>query len=174
MTPRVETKRLILRERTIDDFPAYAAIWAAPEVARYTVINPLSEEDSWIKFTRMEGMWALTGYGFWIVEEKASGAVIGEIGLADFKRNISPSLEGMPEFGWILDPKAHGKGYAREAVAASLEWAENKFPNTVFSCIIDVENAPSIKLAEACGFKRVAHAPYKGADIAIFHRTPRD
>jgi len=173
MTPRVETNRLILRERTIDDFPAYAAIWAAPEVARYTVINPLSAEDAWIKFTRMEGLWALTGYGFWIVEEKASGAVIGEIGLADFKRNISPSLEGMPEFGWILAPEAHGKGYAREAVAAALEWGEKKFPNTVFSCIIDAENTPSIKLAEACGFQRVALAPYKGAEIAIFHRAPK-
>ncbi|MCB2112513.1 MAG: GNAT family N-acetyltransferase [Parvularculaceae bacterium] len=174
MTPRIETDRLILRGRTVSDFPAYAAMWAAPEVARYTTVNPLAEEDAWVKFARMEGLWALTGYGFWIVEEKTSGAVIGEIGVADFRRNITPTLEGKPEFGWVLAPGAHGKGYAREALVAALEWGEAKFPNTVFSCIIDAENAASIRLAEAFGFKRIATAPYKGAEIVIFHRRPRE
>ncbi|HNR75686.1 MAG TPA: GNAT family N-acetyltransferase [Parvularculaceae bacterium] len=172
MTPVVETSRLILRGRTLADFSAYAAIWATPEVARFTTVNPLKEEDAWVKFTRMEGLWALTGYGFWIVEEKSSGDVIGEIGLADFKRDLSPSLDGMPEYGWILAPSAQGKGYAKEAVAAALAWGEEKFPATVFSCIIDPVNAPSVHVAEAAGFKKVALSPYKGIDIAIFHRPP--
>lgn len=172
MTPIVETSRLILRGRRLEDFPAYAAMWASPEVARFTTVNPLKEEDAWIKFMRMEGLWALTGYGFWIVEEKASGAVIGEIGLADFKRDISPSLDGMPEFGWVLAPGAHGKGYAKEAAGAALSWAEPKFPRTTFCCIIDPANKASVGVAEALGFGRVALAPYKGVDVAIFHRAP--
>lgn len=132
MTPVVETSRLILRGRTLADFSAYAAIWATPEVARFTTVNPLKEEDAWVKFTRMEGLWALTGYGFWIVEEKSSGDVIGEIGLADFKRDLSPSLDGMPEYGWILAPSAQGKGYAKEAVAAALAWGEENFRRRFF------------------------------------------
>jgi len=120
----------------------------------------------------MEGLWALTGYGFWLVEEKSTGAVIGEIGLADFKRDISPALDGMPEFGWMLAPSAHGKGYAKEAVAAALAWAEKKFPHTTFCCIIDPANVASVSVAEAYGFKRVALSPYKGVEIAIFHRAP--
>lgn len=172
MTPVVETDRLILRGRTLDDFPAYARMWAAPEVSRYTTVTPLKAEDAWIKFTRMEGLWALTGYGFWLVEEKSTGAVIGEIGLADFKRDISPALDGMPEFGWVLAPSAHGKGYAKEAVAAALAWAEKKFPHTTFCCIIDPANFASVSVAEAYGFKRVALSPYKGVEIAIFHRAP--
>lgn len=171
-TPAVETPRLVLRGRTLADFPEYAAMWAAPEVARYTTINPLNAEDAWIKFTRMEGLWALTGYGFWLVEEKATGAVIGEIGLADFKRAITPSLDGMPEFGWVLAPSAHGRGYAKEAVAAALCWGERKFPGATFSCIIDPANAASISVAEAHGFRRTAIAPYRGVDIGIYQRAP--
>ncbi len=172
MTPVVETSRLILRGRTVADFPAYAAMWAAPEVARFTTVTPLSAEEAWVKFARMEGMWALIGYGFWLVEEKATGAVVGEIGLGDFRREITPSLNGMPEFGWILSPAAHGKGYAKEAVRAALAWGEAKFPRTTFSCIINPANAASVSVAEAYGFKRVAVAPYNGVDIAIFHRAP--
>lgn len=172
MTPRIETSRLILRGRTVADFPAFATIWASPDVARFTTIHPLKEEDAWVKFARMEGLWALTGYGFWLVEEKSTGAVIGEIGLADFKRDISPSLAGMPEYGWVLAAQAQGKGYATEAVGAALDWGERKFPDRTFCCIIDPANAPSVKVAEAHGFRRVALAPYKGAEVAIFHRPP--
>ncbi|MGD9801280.1 MAG: GNAT family N-acetyltransferase [Parvularculaceae bacterium] len=172
MTPVVETSRLLLRGRTLADFPAYAAMWATPEVARFTTVNPLKAEDAWVKFTRMEGLWALTGYGFWIVEEKSSGDVIGEIGVADFKRDLAPSLDGMPEYGWILAPSAQGKGYAKEALAAALVWGEGKFPNTVFSCIIDPANTPSLRVAEGNGFRKIGIAPYKGTDIAIFHRPP--
>lgn len=172
MTPVVETSRLILRGRTLGDFSAYAMMWASPEVTRFVGGKPLTEEEAWVKFARMEGLWALTGYGFWIVEEKATGAVIGEIGLADFKRELTPSLDGMPEFGWLLAASAQGKGYAKEAVGAALRWADAKFPRTVFSCIIDPENAASVAVAEALGFRRFALTSYKGADIVIFHRAP--
>lgn len=174
MTPVVETPRLRLRGRTLADFPAFAAMWASPEVARFTTVEPLGTEEAWVKFARMEGLWALTGYGFWLVEEKSTGAVIGEIGLADFKRAITPSLDGMPEFGWVLAPTAQGRGYAKEAVAAALRWGEMKFPRTIFSCIIDPRNTASISVARAHGFEQAATAPYKGVEIAIFHRAPRD
>lgn len=173
MTPIVETQRLRLRGRTVADFPAYAAMWAAPEVAQYTTREPLAPEEAWVKFARMEGLWALTGYGFWLVEEKSTGAVVGEIGLADFKRALTPSLDGKPEFGWVLAPAAQGRGYAKEAVAAALRWGDAKFPRTVFSCIIDPRNAASISVAEAHEFRQIATAPYKGAEIAIFHRAAR-
>lgn len=172
MIPVIETPRLKLRGRTLEDFPAYAAMWGAPEVARHTTVTPLSREDAWGKFARMAGFWALAGYGFWLVEERATGAMIGEIGLADFRREISPALDGMPEFGWVLAPAAHGKGYAKEAAAAAIGWAEEKFPQTTFCCIIDPENAPSIAVAAALDFKPAGSATYKGKAISVFHRIP--
>ena len=62
------------------------------------------------------------GFGHWAVEEKASGDFIGDLGFADFKRDIQPSIQGLPELGWVLASRAHGKGYATEAVRAAIAW----------------------------------------------------
>jgi len=169
--PVIETERLILRGRRLEDFPAYAAMWAHPEVVRYTGGRPLTQEDSWVKFTRQAGFWALKGYGFWTLEEKASGAFIGEAGAADFKRDLEPSLEGKPEFGWGLMPSAQGKGYATEALKAGLDWARGALSAKTYSCIIDPENAPSLRVAEKCGFRRVVETTYKGAPTLILERS---
>ena len=38
------------------------------------------------------GLWSLLGFGYWAIEEKAAGGFVGELGFADFKRDIEPSL----------------------------------------------------------------------------------
>ncbi len=170
MTPVVETPRLLLRGRTLADFPAVAAMQADGDVMRYIAGAPVPEEDAWSKFARMEGFWALTGIGFWLVQEKASGAVIGEVGLADFRRAIVPPLGPDPEFGWMLAASAQGKGYASEALSAALNWGDARFPGARFCCIIDEDNAPSVRLAERHGFRRERTATYKAKPIAVFRR----
>jgi RimJ/RimL family protein N-acetyltransferase len=37
---------------------------------------------------------------------------------------MQPSLGSAPEAGWVMAPRAHGKGYATEAVRAALAWAD--------------------------------------------------
>lgn len=170
MTPLVETPRLYLRERRLSDFPAIAAMQADGEVMRYIAGAPVSEEDAWGKFARMHGLWALTGMGFWLVEEKATGAVIGEVGLADFKRAIDPPLGDAPEFGWMFAAAAQGKGYASEALGAALSWGDRRFYGAQFCCIIDEANAPSVRLAERRGFRPERKALYKGKEVIIFRR----
>jgi hypothetical protein len=32
------------------------------------------------------GHWALMGFGYWVIEEKATGEFVGDVGFADFKR----------------------------------------------------------------------------------------
>ncbi len=170
MTPVIETARLRLRGRRLADFSAIAAMQADEGVMRYIAGAPVSEEDAWGKFARMHGLWALTGMGFWLVEEKASGAVIGEVGLADFKRAIDPPLGDDPEFGWMLAGAAQGKGYASEALGAALAWGDRRFHGAAFPCIIDDENTPSVRLAEKHGFRRERTATYKGKEIVVFRR----
>jgi RimJ/RimL family protein N-acetyltransferase len=168
--PIVETERLILRAGRVEDFPAYAEMWARPDVARYITGKPLSREEAWSKFGRMAGLWALTGYGFWAIEEKASGAFIGEAGVADFRRDMEPSLDGKPEFGWGLVPSMQGKGYATEAVLAGLRWAAQSLNARTYCCIISPRNVASIRVAERCGFVKSAETTYKGEASIIYER----
>ena len=110
------------------------------------------------------------GFGYWLVEERESGQPIGEVGFADFKRVIEPSIKGEPEIGWALTPSVHGKGYASEAALAAVAWGDKNFKAERMSCIIDPEHAASIRIAEKCEFTKSATTTYHGDDIIIFHR----
>jgi len=170
--PVLQTERLILRGHTAEDFPAYARMWAHPDVTRFISGAPLSEEDAWAKFMRAFGHWALMGYGFWSVHEKAGGARVGETGFLNVKRIIEPSLEGTPEVGWAFDKPAHGKGYATEAVRAVLRWGETRFGRIRFACIIAPDNTASLNVAAKTGFREATRTTYKGEPTVVLYRDP--
>jgi hypothetical protein len=81
------------------------------------------------------GHWALLGFGYWAVEEKSSGKVVGETGFANLRRNIEPSLGDTPEIGWVFAAESHGKGYAVEAVRAVIAWGESHLAMRETTCI---------------------------------------
>src|SRR5271163_2081126 len=138
--PILETARLKLRGHRLDDFTHCAAMWADPQVTQYIGGKPLTEEEAWTKFLRYAGHWSLLGFGYWVAEEKATGNFAGELGFADYKRDLEPSLKGVPEIGWVLASHAQGKGYATEAARAAIAWGDAYFPSTRTACIIDPEN----------------------------------
>jgi len=168
--PVIETPRLRLRGQRLEDFDASAALWADPEVTRFIGGRPSTREEAWGRFQRHLGHWALKGFGMWAVEEKASGAYIGEIGLAHFNRDIDPPLPDAPEFGWVLSPKAQGKGHALEAILAAIAWAEGHFGSTPMVCIIAPDNTASLRVAGKAGFREVRRALYHGAETVVLER----
>jgi RimJ/RimL family protein N-acetyltransferase len=169
--PVIETKRLKMRGHRLDDFVDCAAMWADPIVTRHFGGKPFSEEETWARFLRYFGHWSLLGFGYWALEEKETGGFIGELGFADFKRDLQPSLKGVPELGWVLASQAHGKGYATEAVRAAVAWGEAHFGPVPTVCIIHPENLPSIRVAEKCGYKEFQRTTYKGHPTVIFNRS---
>jgi RimJ/RimL family protein N-acetyltransferase len=88
--PTLESSRLILRGPTLDDFAASLAMWSDPAVVRYFGRPPFGEEEVWARLLRYVGHWALLGFGYWVVVEKASGRFVGEVGFADLRREIEP------------------------------------------------------------------------------------
>lgn len=126
--PTIETERLFLRPYRRDDFPSYCALFGDEEVTRYTGGVPYTREQSWTRFLRQVGMWHYFGFGFFAIQDKQSGAFIGEAGFHEAHRQITPSLEGTMETGWAISPKNHGRGLATEAVTAALAWADRQFP----------------------------------------------
>ena len=152
MIPTLQTERLILRPHRREDFDHCAAMWANPDVVRYIGGKPFTREEVWARLLRYAGHWQWLGFGFWALEEKATGGFAGELGFAEFMRDLDPPIVGTPEIGWVLAPPAHGKGYATEAVRAAVAWGDVKFNSGRTVCLIDPENLASIRVAQKCGF----------------------
>jgi RimJ/RimL family protein N-acetyltransferase len=170
VVPVLETERLRLRAHALADFENSAAMWADERVTRFIGGKPSPREDSWRRFLSFPGHWALLGFGYWLIEEKASGAYVGDGGFGNFKRDLTPYAFEAPEQGWALDPAMHGKGYATEAASAMLRWAEQHFGRSDFVCMISPENTPSLRVAEKLGYREFARVDYKGSPSILLRR----
>lgn len=171
MSVAIETPRLRLSPHVATDFDESAAMWAHAEVTRFIGGRPATRSESWARLLRYAGHWALLGFGYWAVRESVSGRFVGEVGFADFQRDMTPSFEGVPEMGWALAPWAHGQGFATEACEAALAWGERRFGAGRIVCMIDPANTPSLKVAEKLGFREYARTIYGGAPTLLFERT---
>ena len=168
--PRIHTDRLILRGVNSDDNEPLAAIRAKEEVGKH-VGGVRDSQDTWFMMMRMAGMWPLLGYGYWCVDLKETGELIGEVGFADFKRGMQPDISGIPEAGWVLDSSYWGHGLATEAVMAAHHWLDTETEYVQSCCIIDPEHTPSINVAKKCGYEAITLSEYRGDASMIFRRS---
>ena len=166
----LETERLLLRGFRADDLDAQAAMLGDPAVMRHVGGKPITREEAWRKLLAGPGLWALLGYGYWIVERRLDGRYLGQVGFADFKRDMLPSIEGIPEMGWMFAVHAHGQGYAAEAAQAALGWLDGALKGQEVVAIIDPDNHPSVRVAERCGFSLRDKAIYKDQPVLLFRR----
>jgi len=168
--PVIETSRLRLRGHSPDDFAASAALWADPAVIRYITGKPLTSEEVWARLLRYAGHWQWLGFGFWAVEERVSGRFVGEMGFADYKREIEPPLAGIPELGYVLATDFHGRGYTTEALNAIVAWGDEQFKEGRTVCLVSPDNGVSRHLAEKCGFREFQKSSYKGQPTLVLER----
>ena len=168
--PIVETPRLRLRAHTAADFEACLPMWNDPIVTRFIGGRAYTAEQVWQRVQRYAGSWVLLGHGFWVIEDKATGKLVGEIGIMDARRDMDPPFGEDRELGWALLPEAHGKGFAGEALQATLEWEKQVFNAPCVVCMIDPDNAPSIKLALKFGFTERVRTTYKTVPTIQFER----
>lgn len=168
--PVLETARLWLRGYSPTDLPAFVAMFQQPDFYRYLTGKPMSEEDCWSTIMRSAGHWTLQGYGFWAVEEKATGQFIGSIGFVDRKRTIEPAIGGAPEIGWVLDAATHGQGYATEAVQAVQAWGDVHFQGARTVCLMHPDNLASRRIAEKFGYLEYARTTYHDEPAVLLER----
>lgn len=165
--PTLRTERLVLAPHGPADLDDTAALMADPAVTRF-IGGPVPREQVWHRLLRYVGHWQILGYGNWVVRD-AQGRHLGDVGLMDSRRATEPSFEGVVEAGWVFAANVGGRGYAREAVAAMLGWADaNGIARTV--CIIDPRNAASVRVAEAVGYRSAGEVRYRDAATLLFER----
>ena len=166
--PVLETPRLILRGHRTADLGDSLTLWGDPDVVRHITGKPLGREDVWARVLRYIGHWAVFGYGLWHVRERATDRFIGEVGLAEFQRELPISFDGAPEAGWAFVPWSQGKGYATEAMNAVFAWNDEARPRTV--CMIAPDNAASLRVAAKLGYREIAHTIHKATAVIVFER----
>ena len=149
-----------MRAHRVADFEHSFAMWSDPVVTRFIGGKPSTEQQAWSRLLNYAGHWALMGFGYWALEEKATGRFAGEVGFANFKRDIAASMRDAPELGWALAAPFHGRGFATEAVRAAVAWGDARFESARTVCLIDPENLASIRVAEKCGYAVFERARY--------------
>ncbi|MFP6740582.1 MAG: GNAT family N-acetyltransferase [Alphaproteobacteria bacterium] len=148
-----ETERLIIRNYINEDRPVFAAIACNP-AARVFHLSALTraESDAFIdvQIATIDG----AGYGFAVVERKADGAVMGDVGLRAVPDHYLFSKDFDFEIGWQFDPAYFGNGYASEAAEG---WLDRGFGALGIAEIVSYTAAlktPSIKVMERIGMTR--------------------
>jgi len=112
-----ETERLRLRQWLPLDFAPFAALNADARVAEH-LPGPLSRAESDALTLRLQALIEERSWGFWALELKASGELIGFVGLGSVPAGL-PSSPGV-EVAWRLAPRFWGRGYATEAARVAL------------------------------------------------------
>jgi RimJ/RimL family protein N-acetyltransferase len=169
--PPLETERLRLRQFRADDLIASHAMWNEPAIAKFMASGkPQSVEDIWKGILQTIGHWQVVGYGYWAIEEKASGRFVGNVGYGDFRRAMVPDMNETPEAGWAFVTEYHRRGYGTEALAVVTAWGDAHLPQAKTACIIAPDNVASIALATKFGFHEVAQTTYKDEPTLLLHR----
>ena len=166
LTHILETSRLRLRTLSIDDAP---------------FILELVNEPAWLQFIGDRGvrsveqardyivkgpmaMFERFGFGLYLTELKDGGVPIGICGL--IKRDSLPDVD----LGFAFLPRFWGRGYAREAAAASLAHGLGALGLKRIVAITSPDNQRSIRLLEQIGFgheRRVALSEAE-AEVELF------
>ena len=106
--------------------------------------------------------WDERGSGLWAVEEKASGAIIGFVGL-HYNEEWSEG-EHKTEVGWRLDRAWWNRDLATEGAPASLDYGFEVRELERFISFTVPKNAASLRAMEQCGLVQQGETRWSGLD----------
>lgn len=160
--PRLETERLILRGPEGRDFPILAAFHKDAERTKY-IGGPVTRDfEVWGAFCRVIGHWMWHGYGFWTLEEKATGQAVGRVGLLNHVE--FPELE----IGWHAFAAGEGRGLVGEAALEVRSYAARALGLDRLISQIHPDNLRSRALAERLGAVVEREAELLGEPCLIY------
>jgi RimJ/RimL family protein N-acetyltransferase len=155
------TERLLLRRWRDADSEPFAAMNADPEVMRH-VGGVLDRTGSDALLERLREQWRRDGYGRAAVVDRASGELLGFVGLGPH-----PSVPGEVEIGWRLVRPAWGRGLATEAARVLRDHAFDalRLPRLVSVSVAD--NAASHAVMHRIGMRHWRDVEYGGLLLTV-------
>ncbi|MFB9830792.1 GNAT family N-acetyltransferase [Actinoallomurus acaciae] len=164
----LETKRLLMRPLTGDDFADYAAMMADPQVAGGLAESVgTSPADAWRSLALFIGHREIRGYSHWALVEKATGRFVGRAG--PWRPHGFPGLG----VGWCLAREHWGRGYATEAARASLSYCFGELRAPEVVSVILPGNVRSIAVAERIGHRHLRDVQYGGRTVHLYGQRAR-
>lgn len=152
----LETERLLLHELGASDLPFVADMVGDAETMRFYphAFTPL-EARRWLQ--RQLDRYARDGHGLWMVVERATGARVGQVGLA--MQDVDGVRE--PEVGWLIHRSHWRRGFAAESGRGVRDHAFHALGFERVISLIRPENSPSRAVA-----RRVGMMPER---VTMFH-----
>ncbi|HEX6247065.1 MAG TPA: GNAT family protein [Nocardioidaceae bacterium] len=152
--PRLRTDRLELRPVRDEDIDRILEYRNLPEVTYWllrTEVEPESFRDAWQR--------AAEDPDDHSVAAVLDGVVIGTVSLTVFDGMGQPGMPPRTEagLGYIFDPAYAGRGYATEAVAATVAHTFDHLGVRRITAGCFADNLPSVRLLEKVGMRREQH-----------------
>ncbi|WP_176654245.1 GNAT family N-acetyltransferase [Duganella hordei] len=160
--PRLETERLTLREYRREDFDLFADHLMNSESSVH--LGQADRQTAWRIFSSHAGLWVIHGAGWWAVEDKQTGQLIGNVGA--FFREQSTVME----IGWNTYRAFWGKGIASEAAAAVLNYAFEVRREPKVRALIASGNDSSRRVADRLGMAYEMEVELYGNSIDSYIR----
>lgn len=150
--PQLVTPRLVLRDWTDDDLPAFAALNADARVMKYFP-GTLGRGQSDALAARLRHALVTEGHGLWAVQVSGSADFAGFVGLTrpTFDAHFTPCVE----IGWRIAFEHWGQGYATEAARAVAAHAFGPLALQEIVAFTAVANTRSRRVMERLGMRHV-------------------
>jgi RimJ/RimL family protein N-acetyltransferase len=152
----VATDRLVTDRLELRVLPPSAATALAQDRARASRILGADLADLWpqpdlynILHRQVSALPWNEPFGIWVVIERASATVVGDIGF-----HGPPDESGSVEIGYCVAPGHRRRGYATEAARAIVDWALRAPGVRAVTATCDPENLASVRTLESVGFRR--------------------
>lgn len=170
----LHTPRLALRTWRDEDIARYAEICTDLDVMRYMPEGkPLSYAESERKIEKMRRHWEEHGHGWWALEERATRALVGRVGLTLLPQ---PGAQGQPlpaiEIGWLLAKGHWGRGLATEAATAARDHAFSALGAGCLHAAAQEANTPSLRVMERLDMTRTGRDVRRGHEV-VTYELPR-
>lgn len=152
-----QSERLILRRARAEDLEPLVYSWSDPEMSRWT---PDREDKRGFIARMIEDMQVkrpgeCDPGGPWyqfIAERREDGVLIGDVGVG-----FEVPGERQAEIGYRILPAFHRQGYAREAVAALLDYLIAEHEMHRFVGVVAAPNEASKGVLRSLGFRHEGH-----------------
>ena len=160
------TDRLIIREQTMEDLDDLYRIYADKEALLYMedLYEDKDREAAYLQ-EYIDNQYRFFEYGIWALTLKCDGTFIGRAGFG--------LREGFddPEIGYIIGKEYRGRGYAKEALCAIMEYGLEEFGFKDYIAFTKEENIASVRLLQSLGFSQKGPAVIKGGEHAMYALT---